>query len=85
MGCLLDDLRDFGIDPDKWTIAAQDEGEFHRKAKEGAELFMTEWIAAERASAALRAHRIMPERDGRTKEEVAHGKRVRTGLLEEFG
>ena len=27
MGCLLDDLRAFGIDPDKWTIAAQDEGE----------------------------------------------------------
>ena len=22
MGCLLDDLRVFGIDPDKWTIAA---------------------------------------------------------------
>ena len=27
MGCLLDDLRVFGIHPDKWTIAAQDEGE----------------------------------------------------------
>ena len=26
MWCLLDDLRDFGIDPDKWTIAAQDKG-----------------------------------------------------------
>ena len=24
--CLLDDLRVFGIDPDKWTIAAQDVG-----------------------------------------------------------
>ena len=27
MGCLLDDLRVFGIHPDKWTIAAQDEEE----------------------------------------------------------
>ena len=26
MECLLDDLRVFGIDPDKWTIAAQDKG-----------------------------------------------------------
>ena len=25
MGCLLDDLRIFGIHPDKWMIAAQDE------------------------------------------------------------
>ena len=27
IGCLLYDLRVFGIHPDKWTIAAQDEGE----------------------------------------------------------
>ena len=27
MGCLLDDLRAFGINHNKWTIAAQDEGE----------------------------------------------------------
>ena len=27
MGCLLDDLRAFGIDPDMWTIAAQENGE----------------------------------------------------------
>ena len=36
MGCLLDDLRAFGIHPDKWTIAIQDEGEWHRTAKQGA-------------------------------------------------
>ena len=53
MWCLLDDLRVFGIHPDKWTIAAQDEGEGHRTAKQGAEFFMTKWIAAERARAAL--------------------------------
>ena len=41
MGCLLDDLRVFGIHPDKWTIAAQDEEEWHRTAKQGAESFIT--------------------------------------------
>ena len=27
MGCFLDDLRAFGINADRWTTAAQDEGE----------------------------------------------------------
>ena len=54
MGCLLDDVRVFGIHPDKWTIAAKDEGEWHRTAKQEAGFFMTKWIAAERARAALR-------------------------------
>ena len=35
MGCLLDDIRVFGIDPDRWTIAALDEGEWHRTANKG--------------------------------------------------
>ena len=65
MGCLLDDFRVFGIDPDKWTIAAQDEGEWYRTAKQGAEFFMTKWIAAERAKAALRH----AERDGKDQGE----------------
>ena len=81
MGCLLDDLRVFGIHPDKWTIAAQDEGEWHRTAKQGAEFFITKWIAAERARAALRHAAICPNVTGRTKERVAQSKRARTGLL----
>ena len=40
MGCLLDDLRLLGIDSDKWTIAAQDEEEWLRTAKQGAERLM---------------------------------------------
>ena len=36
-------LRAFSIKTDQWTIAAQDEGEWHRTAKQGAERFMTEW------------------------------------------
>ena len=67
MGCLLDDLRVFGIHPDKWTVAAQHEGDWHRTAKQGAEFFMTKWIAAERARAALRHAAICPNVTGRTK------------------
>ena len=37
MGCLLDDLRDFGINADQWTTAAQDEGEWRRPAEQGVE------------------------------------------------
>ena len=81
MGCLLDDFRVFGIDPDKWTIAAQNEGKWNRTAKQRAESFMTRWIAAERARAALRHAELCPNVTGRTKERVAQGKRARTGFL----
>ena len=80
MDCLLDDLRVFGIHP-KWVIAAQDEGEWHRTAKQGAESFITKWIAAERARAALRHTVMCPNVTGRTKERVAQSKHARTGLL----
>ena len=50
-------------------------------AKQGAEIFMTKWIAAERARAALRHAAICPNVTGRTKERVAQSKRARTGLL----
>ena len=81
MGCLLGDLRAFGIKTDQWTIAAQDEGELHRTAKQGAESFMTRRIAAERARAALRHAETCPNVTGGTKERVAQSKRARTGLL----
>ena len=85
MRCLVDDLKVFGIDPDKWTIAAQDKGEWLRTAKQGAERFMTKWIAAERARAALRHAETRPNGTGRTKERVAQSKRACTGLLEAVG
>ena len=85
MGCLLDDLRAFGIKTDQWTTAAQDEGEWHKTAKQGAEGFMTRWIAAERTRAALRHAETCPNVTGRTKERVAQSKRARTGLLEAVG
>ena len=80
-GCLLDDFRVFGIDPDKWTIAAKDEGEWHRTVKQGAELFITKWIAADRAKDALRHAVVSPNVTGRIKERVAQSKRARTGSL----
>ena len=83
--CLLDDLRVFGIDPDKWTIAAQDEGEWLRTAQQGAERFMAKWIAAERASATCRNAEICTNVTGGTTERATQSKRARTGLLEAVG
>ena len=37
---VLDDLRDFGINVDQWTTAAQDEGAWRRTAEQGAEHFI---------------------------------------------
>ena len=66
MGCFLDDLRAFGINADQWTTAAQDEGEWCRKAEqEGAEHFMAKWIVAEKNTACSG----MPERDGKDQGE----------------
>ena len=78
---VLDNFRVFSIDSDKWTIAAQDEREWHRTAKRGAEFFMTKWIAAERTRAALRHTLVFSNVTGRTKKRVAQIKRARTGLL----
>ena len=81
MGCLLDDLRAFGIETDQWRIAAQDAEEWHKRVIQGAEFFMTKWIAAERANTAMRHAVACPNVAGRTKERVAQSKRARAGLL----
>ena len=79
MGRFLDDLRAFGIDADQWTTAAQDEGEWRKTAKQGAECFMAKWIAAEKVRAGLRHAVICPNVTGRTKERIAQSKCVRAG------
>ena len=85
MGCFLDDLRAFGINGDRWTTAAQDEGEWRRTAKQGAEHFMAKWIAAKKTQAGLRHAVVYPNVTGRTKERIAQSKRalvlVRSPLL----
>ena len=50
MGYLLDDLRVFDISADQRTTAAQDEGGWCKTAEQGAERFMTKWIATQRKS-----------------------------------
>ena len=67
MGCFLDDLRAFGINANQWTTAVQDEEEWRRAEKQGAEHFMAEWIAAEEARAGLRHAAVYPNVAGRTK------------------
>ena len=70
IGCFLDDLRAFGINPYQWTIAAQAEGEWRRTAVQGAEHFMAKWIAAEKAKAGLRHAVVCPNVMGRSKERI---------------
>ena len=81
MGCLLDDLRAFGINADQWTTAAQDDGEWRQTAEQGAERFMAKWMAAEKAKAGLRHAVVCPNVTGRTKDRIAQSKRVRAGSL----
>ena len=77
MGCLLDDSRAFGINADQWTTAAQDEGEWRKTAKQGAERFIAKWIAADKIGAVL-GHAVVavvavvcPNVTGRAKERTA--------------
>ena len=81
MGCFLDDLRDFGINTDLWTTAAQDGGKWRRAVKQRAEHFMTKWIAAEKAKAGLRHAVVCPNVTGRTKGRIAQSKRTRASSL----
>ena len=53
-GCLLDDLRCFGINADQWATVAPDEGEWRKTDEQGAEPFMVNWIVAEKARDGLR-------------------------------
>ena len=81
MGCFLDDLRVFGINADQWMTTVQDEGEWRRTAEQGAERFIAELIAAEKAKAGLRHTAVCPNVTGRTKERIAQSKRARAGSL----
>ena len=81
MGCFLDDLRAFGINADQWTTAAQDEKEWRRTAKQGAEHFMAKWIAAEKTKAGVRHAVVCPNVTERTKKRTVQSKRARAGSL----
>ena len=81
MGCFLDDLRAFGINPDQWTTAAQHEEKWRRTAEQGAGRFMAKWVAAERTRAGVRHAEVCPNVTGRTKETISQSKRPRVGSL----
>ena len=51
MGCILGDLKAFGINADQRTTVAHDEGEWHKAEEQGAERFMAKWVAAGKARA----------------------------------
>ena len=53
-GCLLDDLRAFGINAEQWKTLAQDKGEWRKTEEQGAGRLMVNCIAAEKARNGLR-------------------------------
>ena len=65
----LDDLRAFGINADRWTTAAQDEGEWRRTAEQGAKHFMAKWILCRESQGWTTVCSGMPERDGKDQGE----------------
>ena len=73
--------RSFRYNADQWTTAAQDEGEWHISAEQGAEHFMAKWITAEEAKSGLRHAVVCPNVMERTKERIAQSKRARAGSL----
>ena len=62
-----------------WTTAAQDEGEWRRTAKQGANISWQNLIAAEKARAGLRHAVVCPSVKRKTKERIAQRKRARAG------
>ena len=84
MGCFPDNLRAFGINPDQWTTAVQDEGECRKTAEQGAESFMAKLIAAEKVRAGPRHAVVCPNVTGRAKDRIAQIKRVRAGSFAMF-
>ena len=68
MGCLLDDLRDFDINADQWTTAAQDDEEWRKTVAQEVECFIAKWIADENIRAGLRHAVVCPTVTGRTRD-----------------
>ena len=64
MGCFLDNLGAFGVNADQWTTAAQDEGEWRKRAEQGSEHSMAKWIAAEEGRAGPRHSVVCPNGTG---------------------
>ena len=83
-GCLLDNLRAFGINADQWVTAAQNEVQLRKTTGQKVERFMVKWIAAKKVRAGLRYAVVCPNVTGRTKKRIARRKRARAGSLAIF-
>ena len=83
MGYLLEDLRVFGVNADHWMTEAQDERALLKTSEQGAERFISKWIASEKARTGLRRIYAIacPNVTGRTKEKTAQSNLVRAGSL----
>ena len=81
MGCILDDLRAFGINADQLTTAAQDKGEWCRKGEQGAERFMAKSNVEGKNKVGLRHAVVCPSVTGRIEKRIAQSKRARAGSL----
>ena len=62
MGCLLDDLRAFGIETDQWRIASQDAEEWHK-------ISINEMDRGRESQDCNATCRSMSERDGKDQRE----------------
>ena len=69
VGCFLDDLRAFGINADKWTIAAQHEGKWRRTAEHWGGTFHGEIDRCRESQDWTTACSGMPARDGKDQGE----------------
>ena len=79
MGCFLDDLRAFGINPDQRTTAAQDEAKWHKRRNISWRNGLPQ--GKPRAKVGLRHAVVCPNVTGRTKKRIAQSKRARAGSL----
>ena len=79
--CLLDDLKAFGINANKWTTAVQDNGGWCKTAEQEVGRFMAKWIAAEKLRAGPRDAVVCLNVTGRAKGRIAQSKRAHAGSL----
>ena len=82
MGCLLDDLRAFGINANQWTTAAY--SRTRESCARWRRRFMAKWSAAQKIRAGLRHAVVCPNARGGTKERIVQSKCDRAGKFDIF-
>ena len=67
--------------PTSGRLQPRTKGNSVRHRNKGRNIFMANWIAADKVGAGLRHAVVYPNVTGRAKERIAQSKRVRAGLL----